>query len=559
IQMSTQIINLSAQDETSGTTEGRMKWKIYKALKKEDRKRKAKDDHLPEQVNVSHARLERHKTDALKLDPRMLKSAFHRKKFAAKKKIIEEGIEKNARAEILNVEEDGFLDTEDGECSYNIGQKEIAQSVDVASATKSFGLLLPQFGPYRLNYSSNGRFLVLGGRKGHVAALDWQTKKLLFETNVLEKVNDIQFLHTETMLAVAQKNYSYIYDNTGTELHCLKNLFGVERLAFLPRHFLLVGSTKTSYLHWLDVSVGAIVSSTLTRSGPLDVMTVNPANAIIHTGHHNGTIALWSPNVKEPLVRVLAHHSSLRGIAVDPNGVYMYSTAVDQKLRVWDLRMHRQLHSYSLPHGLNEVAVSQKGLVACGIGNTVQIFKDVSTGICAQPYLVHKPGGLISNLEFVPFEDVLGVGHGGGFASMLVPGAGEANVDALRNNPYETKKQRREREVKQLLDKISPDLISLDPNEINRVNTEALEEDIQKKQSVLWVKEPTIEFTPRHKMRGRGGGVDGARVKQIVKGEDRLQKNKEKGEIFNQVFGTDEAEESGLNKSVLDRFVKKKK
>lgn len=554
--MSTEVVNLSAQDETSGITEGKMKWKVLKSLKKEDRKRKADDDHLPDQVAITQDRLNRHKTDALNLDPKKLKSSFHQKKFAAKKKLIEEGIEKNARAEILNVEEEGFLETEDGECSYNIGQTEIVQNVDVASAAKCFGLTLPQFGPYRIDYSSNGRFLAIGGRKGHVAALDWQTKKLLFETNVLEKVNDIQFLHTETMLAVAQKNYSYIYDSTGTELHCLKNMFGVERLAFLPHHFLLVGSTKKSYLHWLDVSVGKIINSTMTRSGPLDVMTVNPANAIIHTGHHNGTISLWSPNVKEPLIRVLAHHSSLRGIAVDPTGKYMYSTAVDHKLRVWDLRTNRQLHSYSLPHALNEVTVSQKGLVACGIGNTVQIFKDVSTGMCTQPYLVHKPGGTISNLEFVPFEDVLGVGHGGGFASMLVPGAGEANVDALRSNPYETKKQRREREVKQLLDKISPELISLDPNEINRVNTEAMEEEIEKKKSILWVKNPAIEFTPRHKMRGRGGGVDGARVKQIVKGKERLERNMEKGDIHKEIFGNGEVEKAPA--SVLDRFKKKK-
>ncbi|GMS95602.1 hypothetical protein PENTCL1PPCAC_17777, partial [Pristionchus entomophagus] len=556
ISMSTDVINLSAQDETTGRTEGKMKWKVYKSLKKEDSRKRKAGDHLPDQVEISQSRLDRHKTEALKLDPSMLKSSFHRKKFTAKKKLIEEGIEKNARAEILNVEEGGFLETEDGECSYNITQREIVQNVDVASAAKSFGLTLPQFGPYRIDYSSNGRFLAMGGRKGHVAALDWQTKKLLFETNVLEKVNDIQFLHTETMLAVAQKNYSYIYDSTGTELHCLKNLFGVEKLAFLPHHFLLVGSTKKSYLHWLDVSVGKIVTSTMTRSGPLDVMTLNPANAIIHTGHHNGTISLWSPNVKEPLIRLLAHHSSLRGIAVDSSGKYMYSTAVDQKLRVWDLRTHRQLYSYSLPHGLNEVTVSQKGLVACGVGNTVQIMKDVSSGICTQPYLVDKPGGTISNLEFVPYEDVLGVGHGGGFASMLIPGAGEANVDALRNNPYETKKQRREREVKQLLDKIAPELISLDPNEINRVNTEAFEEEIEKKKNILWIKDPAIEFTPRHKMRGRGGGVDGAKVKQIVKGEDRLEKNKERGDMHKEVFGTGDTDKTPS--CVLDRFKKKK-
>lgn len=39
---------------------------------------------------------------------------------------------------------------------------------------------------------------------------------------------------------MAQKEYVYIYDNTGTELHRLSQHHRVSRLDFLPFHFLLV-------------------------------------------------------------------------------------------------------------------------------------------------------------------------------------------------------------------------------------------------------------------------------------------------------------------------------
>lgn len=61
----------------------------------------------------------------------------------------------------------------------------------------------------------------------------------------------------------------------------------------------------------------------------------------------------------------------------------------------------------------------------------IQIFKDMHLGVCHEPYLAHRLGGPVSSLAFVPYEDVLGVGHANGFTSMLVPG-----VFSLLNKSY---------------------------------------------------------------------------------------------------------------------------
>ena len=60
-------------------------------------------------------------------------------------------------------------------------QTQIKKSVDVESAEKAFELNLPQFGPYTIDYTRNGRFVALGGRKGHVAAIDWQVGPEILE------------------------------------------------------------------------------------------------------------------------------------------------------------------------------------------------------------------------------------------------------------------------------------------------------------------------------------------------------------------------------------------
>ncbi len=52
---------------------------------------------------------------------------------------------------------------------------------------------------------------------------------------------------------------------------------------------------------------------------------------------------------------------------------------------------------------------------------------------------------------------------------MLVPGAGQPNFDSRVADPYQAKRARREQEVHQLLDKLRPDMIVLDPITLGQV------------------------------------------------------------------------------------------
>jgi U3 small nucleolar RNA-associated protein 7 len=147
---------------------------------------------------------------------------------------------KAKEAEILLENTSGFLEPEtELERTYRVRQDDIQKEVAVEVAQKKFDLKLDQLGPYVCDYSRNGRDLILAGRKGHVATMDWREGKLGCELQLGETIRDARFLHNNQFFAVAQKKYVYIYDANGVELHCLKKHVEVSHMEFLPYHFLL--------------------------------------------------------------------------------------------------------------------------------------------------------------------------------------------------------------------------------------------------------------------------------------------------------------------------------
>lgn len=60
----------------------------------------------------------------------------------------------------------------------------VLQAVEAGAARKAFDLSLPQLGPYRLDFTRSGRHMLLAGRKGHLALVDWQRSRLICEVQV---------------------------------------------------------------------------------------------------------------------------------------------------------------------------------------------------------------------------------------------------------------------------------------------------------------------------------------------------------------------------------------
>ncbi|KAJ3005046.1 UNVERIFIED_CONTAM: Small subunit (SSU) processome component [Siphonaria sp. JEL0065] len=261
---------------------------------------------------------------------------------------------------------------------------------------------------------------------------------------------------------------------------------------------------------------------------------------------------------------MLCHKGPVKAVAVDRGGYYMATSGLDGKLKVWDVRSFKPVHEYYTHTPASELSISQLGLLGVGFGPNIAIWKDAFKGEKQKaPYLTHLiPGSNVSSLQFCPYDDVLAVGHAGGISSMIVPGSGEPNYDAFEANPYQTGAQAKRREVLSLLDKIQPDMITLNPDFVGAIDRSKNENVAEERRLAREANNPTEKFVPKKKARGKSSAqnrflrkqtniVDPARVKAI---EDR-QKEKEKKEREQKKRKNGDGEQSY---SAMDRFTAKK-
>lgn len=468
-------------------------------------------------------------------------------------------------AEILLENECGFLEAEgDLEKTWRVRQNQIRADVDIQTAKKGFELKLDQLGPYKADYTRNGRELLLAGRQGHIATMDWRDGKLGCEIQLGETVRDAKWLHNNQSFAVAQKKYVYIYDSQGVEIHKLQKHIEVTNMEFLPFHFLLATIGNAGYLKYTDTSTGQTIAEMSTKQGAPTAFRQNPYNAVMHVGHQNGTVSLWSPNSTTPLVKLLPHRGPVRSLAMDREGRYMVSTGQDMKMAVWDVRMFKEVHNYFLRQPGTSVAISDRGLTAVGWGTQTSIWKGLFTKAAEDQEKMQRPymswggeGQHIERVAWCPFEDILGVSHNKGFSSIIVPGAGEANFDALEINPYENTKQRQEAEVRGLLNKLQPEMISLNPDYVGTLDLAS--EATRKKERDL----DRAPENPVDNLKNRGRGKNSSLRKHLRKKgtkniiDERRLKIQEKIKEQNKRHATLKKEKAEDLGPALSRFVRK--
>lgn len=375
---------------------------------------------------------------------------------------------------------DTGIELEDREVADRVTQADIVEGVTIQTQRKHFDLHLVPLGPYKIDFSANGTHLLLGGLRGHLANMQWKNFALQGETQLKDKVSDIKYLVDHSMYAVAQKKYVYMYTKEGAELHILSKMANMDRLAYLPKHMLLAASSSTySTMQYTDISTGQEVSvkPPAIMKNPTSCLAVNQANGVVASTDMRGVIKFWSPSVVDPLIQLKGHQGSIEDICFHGNGRFFITLGGDHKMKVWDLRTLRTLEEYAVTYTFQTLDISSSGLVALGGGTNVQIWKGLfSSQKPTAPYMKFGLGygNIAERVRFCPFEDVLGVGHSQGFTSLLVPGSGEANPDFYAANPHETERHRKERVVSTLLDKLPPDMISMDI-QVPGVNEERLE------------------------------------------------------------------------------------
>lgn len=337
-------------------------------------------------------------------------------------------------------------------------QETIQKNVNLYTKEKTFKFNLEN-GPFKSSYTENGSHILTHGVNGYLSSFSSQNFNLSFEMNIEDKIYDSTFLHNELYFATAQEDCVFVYDNSGKELHAVRDIHKPRMIGFLPYHFLLAGANQEGFLNYFDTSIGEMVSSVFIKDKSPTALKINSSTGIVHLAHNNGQVSLYSPAQKDYLMKISCHKGQVTTLDIDRSGINLITTGSDNKIKTFDIRnTYKPLKTEKARTNIHFTAISERNLLALGFADRITILKDFE-----EVYTKYQAPSRLSSLKFCPHEDILLVGHSKGICSVVIPGSGDPIYDSKEISPFMSKTQRQNHEVKRLLEKIPYDMISLKP------------------------------------------------------------------------------------------------
>lgn len=85
---------------------------------------------------------------------------------------------------------------------------------------------------------------------------------------------------------------------------------------------------------------------------------------------------MWSPNSYKPLAKMLCHAQPIMTCTVHPCGTYMATSSIDKSVKIWDIRqLAGPVNNLHLRSPAHRMSYSQRGLLALGMGNVVEVYR----------------------------------------------------------------------------------------------------------------------------------------------------------------------------------------
>lgn len=331
----------------------------------------------------------------------------------------------------------------------NLTQKYLKSNVNMYTAEKAYTLdLTNKPNPYLFGYNSSGSHILLYNSDGYISSYNTQKMNVDFEIEeVDERINSAKYLYSEKYLAVAQK-YLNIYNSTGQEINVVKEIKNCKHMEYMPWHYLL-GCVNNNNLNYYDVSTSKIISTL--KDINFKVTSTASFDGLILLGDKNGVVEMKSPNQPQSLMKIKTHRN-LKDIQVSHDK--MFVSNYDGNIKTFDLRNYfKEMEEFKCKN-VKQFTVSRNNSIAVLNSKNISILRDnsiVQTITC---------NSNTNSLQFNPFEDILTTTSNNSLSNFIVPNTTDKHYNTDYVSPYATVAEKKEREVKMLLEKIPYEMIS---------------------------------------------------------------------------------------------------